>query len=201
VNPGDIAYNVAIAASILGVGVAVTRFSTVSLIAAGIACGAVAFDFMSGPPRGFIGFNRESLSWLAFAAGGINGDNRYYFTRLGMVGRNVAKEEIVLEDAYFLSGITGAEVHLKVQMPTEVVSIKEIDPIPPGVNVGLIMEINPPKGLDAEDLLKQWGPFSFVVSYGGKKQTIDFTREQTVHLITDKSEAWPYVTLRRRIEN
>jgi hypothetical protein len=113
----------------------------------------------------------------------------------------VANKEVVLDDAYFSSGITGAQVHLKIQMPTNVVSIKEINPILPGVNVVLIMEINPPKGLNAEDLLKRWGPFSFVASYGGKKQKIDFTREQTVELIARKSEAWPYVTLRSPVEN
>jgi hypothetical protein len=198
---GDIGYNVAIAASIVGIGVSVTRYSTVSLIAAAIACGAVTFDFLSGPPRGFVGLNRESWSWLAFAGGGIADDNQFYFTRLGMLGTNVAKEELALDDAYFSSGITGAQVHLKVQMPVKVVSIKEINPIPPSVNVGLIMDINPPIGLNADDLLKLWGPFSFVVSYGGKKQKIDFTREQTIELVTRKSEAWPYVTLRSSVEN
>jgi hypothetical protein len=201
VTPGDVGYNVAIAASIVGIGVAVKRYSALSVIAATIACAAVAFDFVSGPPRGLIGFNREPLSWIAFAAGGISENSQYYFTRFGMVGTNVAKEEIALDDAYFSSGITGAQVHLKVQMPTKVVSIKEINPIPPGVNVGLIMEINPPKGLNAEDLLKRWGPFSFVVIFGGKKQKIDFTREQTIELIIRKSEAWPYVTLRSPVEN
>jgi hypothetical protein len=53
-------------AGIVGIGVAVTRYSTVAVIAATIACAAVAFDFVSGPPRGFIGFNREPLSWVAY---------------------------------------------------------------------------------------------------------------------------------------
>jgi hypothetical protein len=106
-----------------------------------------------------------------------------------------------LDDAYFSSGITGAQVHLKVQMPTEAVSIKDISPVSPSVNVGLFMELNPPSGLSAVDLLKRWGPFSFVVSYNGRIEKIDFTRDQTIQLVTRKSEPWPYVTLRRTSEN
>jgi hypothetical protein len=201
VTPGDVGYNVAIAAAVVGVGSAMKRSGGVSIIAATIACGAVAFDFWSGPPRRFIGFDREPWAWSAFAAGGVAADAQYYYTRLGMIGTNVGKQEITLDDAYFSSGITGAQVHLKVQMPTEAVSIKDISPVSPSVNVGLFMELNPPSGLSAVDLLKRWGPFSFVVSYNGRIEKIDFTRDQTIQLVTRKSEPWPYVTLRRTSEN
>jgi hypothetical protein len=118
-----------------------------------------------------------------------------------MIGTNLSNKEVDLDDAYFVSGITGARVHLKVQVTDKDVAIDEINPVPPKAAVGLYMELSPPKGLTAEDFLKQWGPFSFVVTYGGKTQRIDFTREQTVQLVTPKSEPWPYITLRHPTKN
>jgi hypothetical protein len=71
-------------------------------------------------------------------------NDQKHYTKFGMIGRNVGKEELTLKDAYFSSGITGAQVHLKVQMPANAVSIGEINPVRPNVMVGLFMEIDPP---------------------------------------------------------
>jgi hypothetical protein len=197
-TPADIGYNVAIAAAIIAWLAAFWRRRTVAIIAAVIACGAVGFDFWYGPPRGVIFIDKGTWQWMPIAIGYDIG--RY--SRFGILGTNLSNKEVDLDDAYFVSGITGARVHLKVQVTDKVVAIDEINPVPPKAVVGLYMELSPPKGLTTEDFLKQWGPFSFVVTYGGKTQRIDFTREQTVQLVTPKkSEPWPYITLRHPTKN
>jgi hypothetical protein len=62
----------------------------------------------------------------------------------------------------------------------------------------LFTELNAPNGITAEDFLKQWGPFSFVATYGGKPQRIDISREQTVQMVAHPNlPAFPHITLRK----
>jgi hypothetical protein len=198
-TPGDVAYNVGIAAGVVSIIGVFSRYRLISVIAAVIACGAVAFDFLYGPPRGsFLTFNIGQWNWLAYVQGLDVGNNQYRYFLLEMVGTNVGSKEIKVDDAYFVSGVTGAQAHVKVQMANKPAAIDEINPVPPRASLGLYTELNPPNGLSADDFLKLWGPFSFVVKYDGNTQRVDFTREQTVQMVTHNPEPLPYVTLRKQ---
>jgi hypothetical protein len=201
VTPADIAYNGAIAAATVAWFAAFWRKRSIAIIAAVIACAAVGFDFWYGPPRTFIGVERGPWAWFPAAQGFDAENNQFRYMRLEMVGTNVSEKEITLDDAYFISGITGAQVHLKVQMFDKMANISDLNSIPPKAVVGLIMEIGSPKGLSAEDFLKLWGPFSFVAVYNETTQRIEFTREQTIQLVTRTLAPWPHVTLRNSAGN
>jgi hypothetical protein len=67
---------------------------------------------------------------------------------IGLLGWNVSDEEIRLDDAYLLSGISGARLDLNFFWGGQAYSIKDIRPIPPDATFLLVSDIfNSPKGL------------------------------------------------------
>jgi hypothetical protein len=74
-----------------------------------------------------------TFTWLPYvqAIDPTNSQSRYAI--LEVVGNNIGKEEITLEDAYVVSGVTGAKTTLKVDVHTgKPAAIADINPIPPG---------------------------------------------------------------------
>jgi hypothetical protein len=203
----DIGFNGALIAAAVSAIATILRSPRVAIIAAVLAWGGIGLDYWFGPPRAFI-FSKDSwlaqefgqpITWFPFAQAVDPGNKQSRYFLLEMVGRNVTEQEVILSDAYFISGVTGAQVHPKVEMVGKNAAIADINPIPPGAFFSLIVELSPPNGITADDFLKVWGPFSFVAAYGnGKTQRIEFSRERAVQLLTQPRDIapFPHVTLK-----
>jgi hypothetical protein len=211
VNPllSDIGFNGAIAAAAISAIEAIRRSPRVALIAAVLAWAGIGLDYWFGPPRTFI-FSRESwwrgagepISWFPFVQAADPGNKQSRYILLEMVGRNVTEKEVTFADAYFISSVTGEQIHPKVEVIGKGVPVADINPIPPGAFFSLIVELSPPNGVTADDFLKVWGPFSFVATYSdGKTQRFDFSRDQTVALVTQPNNlpAFPHVTVKHPV--
>jgi hypothetical protein len=205
-----IGYNAALVAALAATLAAIKRWPRTAVIACIIAWLGIGIDYLLGPPRGwlFAGlFTGEaetpyrvhlSIDWTPFLPRVASGkkDGRYHL--LEVIGLNESNTEIVIEDAYFVSGITGAQASIKVQLPDQTLELGEINPIPPRAFITLVTALNPPDGLSSEEFLEGWGPFSLVVRYHGKEpERLDVTREQTIDLLTPANpafSAYPHVT-------
>ena len=79
-----------------------------------------------------------------------------------------------IKDAYITSNITGHRERLKVwnQPSQKRWDTNQIEPIPAGANVILILDLAPP--LSVGDFLSQWGAFEFHVIYSDNKEYTEF---------------------------
>jgi hypothetical protein len=92
-------------------------------------------------------------------------------TVLDKHSRNEGTEEVTLNDAYLISGITGSKRPMKVHTgANEFVPIGEIEPIPPGATISLRADFNEiGGGISETDFMKEWATTYFVYQYNGKK--------------------------------
>jgi hypothetical protein len=105
---------------------------------------------------------------------------------VSLTGGNVSEEEIRLDDAYLLSGISGDRLDLKVIWGGKAYAIKDIKPIPPRAIFVLVSDtFNPPKGISEKDFLVNWSIIYFVAEYKGQKQRITFD-EKTISALLPK---------------
>jgi hypothetical protein len=105
-------------------------------------------------------------------------DGTLYARSFGVVGKNVGSEDVQLDEIYLVSGITGARIELKVQIPDEgMFPVKETNPIPPDAFIQLSSdEFNSSGGISEPDFLKDWGAINFFAVYGGQKHRMIFDR-------------------------
>lgn len=79
---------------------------------------------------------------------------------------NESSAAVQLKDGYILSGLTGVKQPLKVNIPyTGATSITEINPIPPGASIDLIVEWKDAAALPIKEFLNQWGKIYLRVDY------------------------------------
>lgn len=101
------------------------------------------------------------LSWGALGTGHGQVMAFVYFR-----ATNVSGTAVQLKDAYILSGLTGAKLPLKVNIPyAGATSIAEINPIPPSATVDLIVEWKEADALPIKEFLNQWGNIHLRVDY------------------------------------
>jgi len=105
-------------------------------------------------------------------------DGTIYARTFGVVGKNVGREDVQLDDVYIVSGINGARVDLKVQIPDEgSFPAKETNPIPADAFIQLSSdEFNSSGGISELDFLRDWGAINFFAEYGGQKHRVIFDR-------------------------
>jgi hypothetical protein len=105
-------------------------------------------------------------------------DGTLYARSFGVVGKNAGSEDVQLDEIYLVSGITGARIELKVQIPDEgMFPVKETNPIPPDAFIQLSSdEFNSSGGISEPDFLKDWGAINFFAVYGGQKHRMIFDR-------------------------
>ncbi len=209
-NPliSDMGFNGALAAAAVTTVAAIRRVPRLAVIAALVAWIGIGLDYWFGPSRGFLSSpnfwsrgTEEPISWQPFAQAVDPGDPQTKYSTLEMIGRNISEHEVKLRDAYFVSGVTGEQVNLKVQIIPLAAAIADINPIPPAAIFALITTLGPDDdtGITAADFLKTWGPFSFVVEYDDEKTyRIDLNRQDAIKLVTQQTDMplFPRVTLR-----
>jgi hypothetical protein len=79
---------------------------------------------------------------------------------------NVSPNAVQLKNAFIVSGLTGAKLPLSVNIAyVGVTPISEINPIPPGASVDLIVEWKEPDALSVKEFLNQWGSIYLRVDY------------------------------------
>ena len=105
-------------------------------------------------------------------------DGTLYARSFGVVGKNIGSEDVQLDEIYLVSGITGARIELKVQIPDEgMFPVKDTNPIPPDAFIQLSSdEFNSSGGISEPDFLKDWGAINFFAVYGGQKHRMIFDR-------------------------
>jgi hypothetical protein len=151
-TPADIGFNGALVAAAVSTIAAIKHYPRIAVVAAIMAWVGIGADYWLGPPRAFIFPQGPRLiqgtggpiGWFPHAQAVDPGNKQTRYFLLEMVGTNQGEEEIRLDDAYFVSGVTGAQVYLKVQMPNKPAAISEINPIPPKASVSLFTELSPP---------------------------------------------------------
>jgi hypothetical protein len=105
-------------------------------------------------------------------------DGTLYARSFGVVGKNAGRDDVQLDEIYLVSGITGARIELKVQIPDEgMFPAKDTNPIPADAFIQLSSdEFNSSGGISEPDFLKDWGAINFFVVYGGQKHRMIFDR-------------------------
>ena len=205
----EVGYNVALAAAITTTVAVIKKWPRTAIVACLVAWLGIGIDYWLGPPRTWIFAPKvdprlllhQPVDWKPFAQGIPPGkkDARYFL--LQMNGINNSDTEVVIEDAYFVSGITGSRVRLKVQLVGKNAELADINPVPPQAYITLLTPLNPPNGITHDQFLETWGPFSFVVTYKEKKpERFEVTREDAIKLVESLDPAltaFPHVTLKK----
>jgi hypothetical protein len=95
-------------------------------------------------------------------------DGRIFTHAIQIGAKNCSVREVQLEDAYIISGETGARVAMTVGIAGDGwVSPSETNPIPPSGRLILRAEFNPPNGLAAQDFYSIWKEMQLVSKYDG----------------------------------
>ncbi len=97
-------------------------------------------------------------------------------------GGNIAQKEVDLKSAYIVSAINGTKIPLEIIAQGEVVSLGQVQLIPPGAPIQLIAKFGPsdPRapgkilGLDPKTFLETWRQFSLNVQDDTKSYRISF---------------------------
>src|SRR5215216_4428849 len=119
------------------------------------------------------------------------------------IARNESSEEVILNDAYIISGITSEKREMEVEVENKWVPVSEIMPIPPGARVGLrvLFQGQAGGGITEEEFFKDWSKIYFVYSFNGKKPVRQLMDEKIFKPIFDnarpKPNTEPRVTLRK----
>lgn len=93
-------------------------------------------------------------------------------------GQNRGSQEVHLEDAYLVSGVTGIKAQMEVSLRRRIVNggwgeelipITLINAIPPGAEIELVLNLSKenPRGISEREFMRRWGRMSFVAKYGG----------------------------------
>jgi hypothetical protein len=206
----DIGFNAALAGGVATLVAAFFKAPRVAVIACILAWIGIGIDYWWGPPRGFFwtqpsislastwGLKGEPLGWSQPLLGsyGIEPSNKpTNVTDISIVGGNVSKQEVKLDDAYFLSGIDGTRLDAKISWGGISYKVQEIRPIPAGAV--LIMSASfgrPGVGLSQEDFLQKWAITIFVVVQNGITQRTEFDQEKMKSLLPKPPQPFPHVS-------
>jgi hypothetical protein len=211
----ELGYNAAIAGSIVTFVTAILSRSRLSIIACVVAITGVGIDYWFGPARTFIWSKpAESFSGGDLLRMGLQGEplgwSRLYINNtiiapsskpmnistLTIMGGNVSDKEITLDEAYFLSGIDGTRLDVKISWGGAPYKIREIKPIPAGAFLFIISDpIGPPnEGLSQEDFYKKWAIVTFIAKYNGVTQRIPFDQAAVKSMIPKPIEPFPHIS-------
>ncbi len=93
-------------------------------------------------------------------------------------GKNVGNQEVKLDDAYIVSGVTGDKLQMKIILQgQQTIGLDQINPIPPGAEIHLIAYVNQKGGIPEYDFLKNWATIQFVTSYNGAQVRKSFNNQ------------------------
>jgi hypothetical protein len=116
----------------------------------------------------------------------------------GLLGKNVAQEEVNLRSAYIVSDIDGSRLPLKVRIePNDLIDVTDAKAVPPSAEFSLIAAFNPP--MPEGEFLRTWGALSAIVEYDGGKVRHVYSR-QLIRSQIDASNPYarPHVTRRNQ---
>jgi hypothetical protein len=172
---------VGIAPLLLLIGVAGTwLFITIACAAAGW----VIWTYPSGTQTAGVKANENEgpLIWFRNLEmeGGPN-FRRNVFS-LTFRGSNTSQKEVELKKASLISAINGTQIRLEVIAQGELVSVDQIELVPPGAPVQLVAKFGPPDpnapgkvfGLEVKDFLETWRQFVLTVEDNVKTYRIAF---------------------------
>jgi hypothetical protein len=194
----DVFLWVAVAAVVIAVTASITRYRIIALAAALFAGGAVLLGYY-GANQGAsvvpeVSADRDStavephgspVSWSRLYLDSTTDSKTTNIAAFSIAGTNVGTGDLKLEEAYFVSGVDGTKLNVRVGRDGMRYKIQDLSPLPPGAFFFVVSDpLGPTKaGLSAEDLLKTWATISFVVKYNGTAQTIEFGRKTLESLL------------------
>ena len=108
------------------------------------------------------------LHWLPRGDGGRD------IISIAIDGKNVGDKEVKLENAFIVSGFTGARFEMKVTAANgrnvQMVPLRKTRPIPPEAEINLLsVELNGQEGIEESQFQKYWGSVGFVVEFDGQE--------------------------------
>ena len=188
------------------------RQSIVPIIAALVAWAAVAVGFyerhwaarpilttmqegMQGEPMGWsrIYINNTTIYPSSYAGKTLP------ITSINVFGSNLGKEEIKLDDVYFISGISGTRLNAKVSWGGTRYQAKDLNPVPPNAFVFVASDPIGPngQGLPEEEFLNAWSIIYLVAEYNGTKHRISFDAASVRSALPKPSEPAPHISPRK----
>jgi hypothetical protein len=203
----DVGFNAALAGGIATLAAAFFRAPRAAIIACVLAWVGISVDYWWGPPRSFLwssqtiasawGFKGEPLGWAPPLLGSFTEQSMKTMnvTDVSIVGGNVSKQEVKLDDAYFLSGIDGTRLDAKISWGGSTYKVQEIKPIPAGAM--LIMSASfgkPGVGLSQDDFMQKWAILIFVTVQNGVTQRNEFDQEKMKSFLPKPPQPFPHVS-------
>lgn len=125
--------------------------------------------------------------------------NRNVFS-IGFRGVNSSQKEVALKDAYIVSAINGTKQTLEIAIQGELLSVDQINLIPPGAPINLIAKFGPPNpaapgrilGIDVPTFLATWRQFFLNVEDDTRKYRLTFNEAHLQPLFPGM--AGPHIT-------
>ena len=206
VTPGEIGYNIALAAIIASFLAAFKRAPKAAWIACIVALLGLGVDYWTGPPRAFIwnrpnlfGLKGQPLGWSQLFINNtiISPTGKpMNITDLDMMGANLSDKEIKLDDIYFISGMDGERLNVKIGLGGTRYKIEDINPIPPKAIFFISSDpIGPPNtGFPQQEFLNKWGAMTLVVKFDGTEQRIAFDKDTVIASLPRPAEPFPHVS-------
>jgi hypothetical protein len=142
-----------------------------------VTLGTIAWLILNNSASG-IGLNAQKddgpLTWFynLTLEGGPPVRNNVYALRFH--GTNSSQKEVRLKEAVIRSALKGNEIALEVMAENTILTIAEINLIPPGAPIELVAKFNLPTGLTSEEFLATWSRFNLVVIDDTKEYRVPF---------------------------
>jgi hypothetical protein len=117
---------------------------------------------------------------------------------LTFLAKNISSDEIILKDAYIISAVDSAKIHMTVSTPPgPSFRIEDILPIPPDAWINFIITFD--AGLSEAVFLNKWGRFRAVVEYDDKNVRRNFNAIWVMQRMAAlHPEAAPHVSKRQQ---
>lgn len=192
---------VAVAAVLIAVAASIFRYRVIALAAALFAGGAVVLDYYGTyqgvPVAPEVPADREStapeahgspVAWSRLyidSASNPQPGKPANISGFSIAGTNVGSEDLKLEEVYFVSGVDGTRLDVRIGRDGVRYKIQDLAPLPPGAFFFVVSDpIGPPNaGLSPDDFLKTWATIHFVAKYNGRTQEIEFDRKTVESLL------------------
>lgn len=188
----DVLLWAAVAAVFIAVAAAITRYRIIALAAALFAAGAVLFAYY-GPYQGVpvaaeVPGDRDGtgmqargspVAWSRLYIDGTSDSQPgkpANISAFSIAGTNVGSGDLKLDEAYFISGVDGTRLNVRIGRDGMRYKVQDLDPLPPGAFFFIVSDpIGPSNtGLSRDDFLKTWATVHFVAKYNGTTQEIEF---------------------------
>jgi len=211
--PADIGFNVALLASVASILSAIRRSPRLAIAACLVCLIAVGFDVITGPPRKFV-WQGETSSGHNLLMAGLHGTPMGWgdlflndtvvspssrpvnIRNMSVFGGNTGDREVRIDDAYFLSGIDGSTIGVKIVWGAQTYKVTEIRPIPPGALLFLMSDpvAKDPDGMMQDEFLSKWSIVTLVVKYDGVEHRIPFDETAVKAAIPRALEPAPHIS-------